>query len=118
VVAEDSLLMREGISQVIDRQPDLDVVGSCADLLSRQITESFPSVRVISPVDVSGRDLPADALSCGAPACVRKQDRTPKVLRESCLLPERDQSRSASFAAWKPPIPCTPPPGGVLDEQM
>ena len=34
VVAEDSLLMREGISQVIDRQPDLDVVASCADLPS------------------------------------------------------------------------------------
>lgn len=34
VVAEDSLLMREGICQVIDRQPDLDVVGGCADLPS------------------------------------------------------------------------------------
>jgi hypothetical protein len=25
---------------------------------------------------------------------------------------------SAVFAAWKPHIPCTPPPGGVDDEQM
>jgi DNA-binding NarL/FixJ family response regulator len=32
VVAEDSLLMREGIRQVIDRQEDLDVVADCADL--------------------------------------------------------------------------------------
>jgi DNA-binding NarL/FixJ family response regulator len=34
VVAEDSLLMREGIRLVIDRQPDLEVVADCADLAS------------------------------------------------------------------------------------
>jgi DNA-binding NarL/FixJ family response regulator len=32
IVAEDSLLMREGIRQVIDRQADLQVVADCADL--------------------------------------------------------------------------------------
>jgi DNA-binding NarL/FixJ family response regulator len=32
VIAEDSLLMREGIRQVIGRQPDLAVIGECADL--------------------------------------------------------------------------------------
>jgi DNA-binding NarL/FixJ family response regulator len=32
VIAEDSLLVREGVRQVIDRQPDLDVIGDCADL--------------------------------------------------------------------------------------
>jgi DNA-binding NarL/FixJ family response regulator len=31
VVAEDSLLMREGICLVIDRQPDLEVVADCCD---------------------------------------------------------------------------------------
>jgi DNA-binding NarL/FixJ family response regulator len=34
VIAEDSLLMREGIRQVIDRQADLDVIGDCPDLPS------------------------------------------------------------------------------------
>jgi DNA-binding NarL/FixJ family response regulator len=48
VVAEDSLLMREGISQVIDRQPDLDVVASCADLpsLRQAISDDPPDVIV------------------------------------------------------------------------
>jgi len=32
VVAEDSLLVREGIRQILDRQPDLDVVAVCDDL--------------------------------------------------------------------------------------
>jgi DNA-binding NarL/FixJ family response regulator len=32
VIAEDSLLMREGIRQVIARQSDLVVIGECADL--------------------------------------------------------------------------------------
>ena len=34
VVAEDSMLVREGVQQVIDRQPDLEVVGACSDLPS------------------------------------------------------------------------------------
>lgn len=48
VVAEDSLLMREGICQVIDRQPDLDVVGGCADLpsLRAQLVADCPDVVV------------------------------------------------------------------------
>jgi DNA-binding NarL/FixJ family response regulator len=32
VIAEDSLLVREGIRMVLDRQPDLEVVAACADL--------------------------------------------------------------------------------------
>jgi DNA-binding NarL/FixJ family response regulator len=32
VIAEDSLLMREGIRQVIGLAPDLEIVGDCADL--------------------------------------------------------------------------------------
>jgi len=43
VVAEDSLLVREGVTQVIDRQPDLTVVGACADL---------PSLRAALAADV------------------------------------------------------------------
>jgi DNA-binding NarL/FixJ family response regulator len=32
VIAEDSLLVREGIRMVLDRQPDLQVIAACADL--------------------------------------------------------------------------------------
>jgi DNA-binding NarL/FixJ family response regulator len=48
VVAEDSLLMREGIRQVIDRQPDLDVIADCADLptLRQMLTADLPDVIV------------------------------------------------------------------------
>jgi DNA-binding NarL/FixJ family response regulator len=48
VVAEDSLLMREGVRQVIARQDDLEVVGDCADLpsLERLVREARPDVVV------------------------------------------------------------------------
>jgi DNA-binding NarL/FixJ family response regulator len=48
VIAEDSLLMREGIRLVIDRQPDLDVVGDCADVdaLRRLVADERPDVVV------------------------------------------------------------------------
>ena len=32
VIAEDSMLLREGVQLVLDRQPDLEVVAACADL--------------------------------------------------------------------------------------
>ncbi len=48
VVAEDSLLMREGVRQVIDRQPDLEVVADCADLptLRAELADGLPDVIV------------------------------------------------------------------------
>lgn len=48
VVAEDSLLMREGICKVIDRQADLEVLADCADLpgLRRVLTLELPDVIV------------------------------------------------------------------------
>ena len=48
VVAEDSLLVREGVTQVIDRQPDLEVVGACADLpsLRQLLADDIPDVVV------------------------------------------------------------------------
>ncbi|MDT4937089.1 MAG: hypothetical protein QOG80_760 [Pseudonocardiales bacterium] len=48
VVAEDSLLVREGVQQVIDRQPDLEVVGACADLpeLRALLAADLPDVVV------------------------------------------------------------------------
>jgi DNA-binding NarL/FixJ family response regulator len=48
VIAEDSLLVREGVRQVIDRQDDLDVIGDCADLpaLREMIESDVPDVVV------------------------------------------------------------------------
>jgi DNA-binding NarL/FixJ family response regulator len=48
VIAEDSLLMREGVRQVIDRSDDIQIVGDCADLpsLRRMVDENAPEVVV------------------------------------------------------------------------
>ena len=48
VIAEDSLLVREGVRQVIDRQDDLEVVGDCPDLpsLRELVQQSAPDVVV------------------------------------------------------------------------
>jgi DNA-binding NarL/FixJ family response regulator len=51
VIAEDSLLMREGIRQVIDRQPDLEVVADCPDLPSlRSLVEAEKPDVVVTDV--------------------------------------------------------------------
>lgn len=51
VVAEDSLLMREGIRQVIDRQDDLEVVADCADLPAlRGVLASDPPDVIVTDV--------------------------------------------------------------------
>ena len=48
ILAEDSLLVREGIRRVLDRQHDLEVVGEAADLpeLERAVEELAPDVVV------------------------------------------------------------------------
>jgi DNA-binding NarL/FixJ family response regulator len=48
MIAEDSLLVREGVRQVIDRQPDLSVVGDYPDVreLSDALREQVPDVVV------------------------------------------------------------------------
>jgi DNA-binding NarL/FixJ family response regulator len=42
-VADDSLIVREGVSQILGRQPDLEVVASCGDLPS--LLEAVDSAR-------------------------------------------------------------------------
>jgi DNA-binding NarL/FixJ family response regulator len=48
LVAEDSLLVREGITRLLDRQPDLEVIGECADLpsLRNELAAHVPDVLV------------------------------------------------------------------------
>lgn len=48
VVADDALLVREGVLRVIDHEPDLDVVGECGDYdtLLALVEEHRPDVVV------------------------------------------------------------------------
>ena len=48
IIAEDTLIVREGVRMVIDRNTDVEVVGDCADLpsLLRLVEESSPDVVV------------------------------------------------------------------------
>ncbi|GII00358.1 response regulator transcription factor [Planobispora takensis] len=48
VIAEDSLLVREGVQRVLSRHPDIDVVAECADLpqLTGAVDEHDPDVVV------------------------------------------------------------------------
>ncbi|MCW2645649.1 MAG: two-component system, NarL family, invasion response regulator UvrY [Pseudonocardiales bacterium] len=64
---------------------DINLPGISGIEATRQITKAFPSVRVVLLSTYQADDLPADALSCGAAAYVRKEDLTPKVLREILL---------------------------------
>jgi DNA-binding NarL/FixJ family response regulator len=75
VVAEDSLLMREGIRQVIDRQPDLDVVADCVDLpaLQAELASGLPDVIV---TDVR---MPPTFTDEGIRIAVELRDRHPRV---------------------------------------
>jgi len=60
---------------------DINLPGISGIEATRQIVESFPSIRVVLLSTYQADDLPADALSCGATAYVRKEDLTPTVLR-------------------------------------
>lgn len=64
---------------------DINLPGISGIEATRRIMASFPSVRVVLLSTYQADDLPADALSCGAAAYVRKEDLTPKVLREVLL---------------------------------
>lgn len=60
---------------------DINLPGISGIEATRQIMESFPTVRVVLLSTYQADDLPDDALTCGAAAYVRKEDLTPKVLR-------------------------------------
>jgi two-component system invasion response regulator UvrY len=61
---------------------DINLPGISGIEATRQIVRSHPSVRVVLLSTYQADDLPADALSCGAAAYVRKEDLTPGVLRD------------------------------------
>ncbi len=75
VVAEDSLLMREGIRLVIERQPDLEVVADCVDLatLETAVEKHTPDVVV---TDVR---MPPTLTDEGIRFAVQLHERHPEV---------------------------------------
>jgi two-component system, NarL family, invasion response regulator UvrY len=76
----------EAVEAVTRAQPsvvlmDINLPGISGIEATRRIVAAFPSVRVVLLSTYQADDLPADALSCGAVAYVRKEDLSPKLLR-------------------------------------
>jgi DNA-binding NarL/FixJ family response regulator len=61
---------------------DINLPGISGIEATRQILATSPQVRVVLLSTYAADDLPADALSCGATAYIRKEDLTPRRLRE------------------------------------
>ena len=61
---------------------DINLPGISGIEATRQITTSWPDVRVVLLSTYAVDDLPADALACGAVAYLHKEDLTPRRLRE------------------------------------
>lgn len=61
---------------------DINLPGISGLEATRQITSQLPGTRVILMSTYTAEQLPADAMECGALAYVRKEDLTPRVLRE------------------------------------
>ena len=61
---------------------DINLPGISGIEATRRITAAHPTTRVVLMSTYQADDLPADAAACGASAYVRKEDLTPRVLRE------------------------------------
>jgi two-component system, NarL family, invasion response regulator UvrY len=62
---------------------DINLPGISGIEAARQITTTWPQVRVVLLSTYRAEDLPADAQSCGAVAYIHKEDLTPHRLREA-----------------------------------
>ncbi len=61
---------------------DINLPGINGIEATRQILADQPSVRVVLLSTYAADDLPVDALACGAVAYVRKEELSPRVLRQ------------------------------------
>jgi DNA-binding NarL/FixJ family response regulator len=78
---EDAIAAAEATSPAIVLM-DINLPGISGIEATRRIVEAAPEIRVILLSTYQADDLPADALTCGAAAYVRKEDLTPRVLRD------------------------------------
>jgi DNA-binding NarL/FixJ family response regulator len=62
---------------------DINLPGISGIEATRRIVTAHPEVRVVLLSTYQAADLPADALDCGAVAYARKEDLTPRVLRDA-----------------------------------
>ncbi|WP_157521939.1 response regulator [Herbidospora cretacea] len=83
---------------------DINLPGISGVEATRRILADQPGITVVLVSTYAAEDLPPGASDCGAAGYIRKEDLTPARLR-------------ASLAAMRPPMPWTPAPGGVDDEQ-
>ena len=61
---------------------DINLPGISGIEATRRIVAAHPATRVVLMSTYQADDLPADAADCGASAYVRKEDLTPRVLRD------------------------------------
>jgi DNA-binding NarL/FixJ family response regulator len=61
---------------------DINLPGISGIEATRRIMAARPDVRVVLLSTYAADDLPADASECGAAAYIRKEDLTPRRLRE------------------------------------
>jgi two-component system, NarL family, invasion response regulator UvrY len=61
---------------------DINLPGISGIEATRRISASRPNIRIVLLSTYAADDLPADALNCGAAAYIRKEDLTPRRLRE------------------------------------
>ena len=76
----------QAVEVVLAQKPDvvlmdINLPGISGIEATSRIVAQLPQVRVVLLSTYQADDLPADALSCGAAAYVRKEDLTPAVLR-------------------------------------
>jgi two-component system invasion response regulator UvrY len=78
---EDAVAAAEATSPTIVLM-DINLPGISGIEATRRIVQAAPQTRVILLSTYQADDLPADALTCGAAAYVRKEDLTPRILRD------------------------------------
>jgi two-component system invasion response regulator UvrY len=83
---EDAVIAAEATAPGIVLM-DINLPGMSGIEATRRIVEAAPQTRVILLSTYQANDLPADALSCGAAAYVRKEDLTPRILRDVAAAP-------------------------------
>jgi len=61
---------------------DINLPGISGIEATRQIVDANPATRVVLLSTYAVEDLPENAMDCGAVAYIRKEDLTPRVLRD------------------------------------